>query len=150
MCSSDLVVKSALDIVAGIISKSKIKISTTKDKIMLYGDPQRLIQLYQNLIDNAVKFMGNQPEPIVEIGAKHSEGRIILFVRDNGKGIDQKQGHRLFRLFEKLDEKSEGTGVGLALIKRIVEVHNGAIWFESEGIGKGTTFYFTLEGTRLI
>jgi signal transduction histidine kinase len=144
------VVKSALDLVAGIISKSKIKISTTKDKIMLYGDPQRLIQLYQNLIDNAVKFMGNQPEPIVEIGAKHSEGRIILFVRDNGKGIDQKQGHRLFRLFEKLDEKSEGTGVGLALIKRIVEVHNGAIWFESEGIGKGTTFYFTLEGTRLI
>jgi signal transduction histidine kinase len=73
---------------------------------------------------------------------------VVLFVRDNGAGIDPKYHHKVFGLFEKLDNSTEGSGIGLALIKRIVEVHNGTIWFTSEGKDKGTTFYFTLEGTR--
>jgi signal transduction histidine kinase len=75
---------------------------------------------------------------------------VVLFVRDNGSGIDPRFHHKVFGLFEKLDNTTEGTGIGLALIKRIVEVHNGSVWFESEGEGKGTTFYFTLEKTKMI
>jgi signal transduction histidine kinase len=68
----------------------------------------------------------------------------VFFVRDNGVGIDPAFHHKIFGLFDKLDPKSEGTGVGLALVKRIVEVHSGRIWVESEGKGMGTTVCFTL------
>jgi signal transduction histidine kinase len=118
---------------------------------MLYGNSQRFVQLYQNLLDNAAKFMGGQPEPLIEVGAYTDENNeIVLFVRDNGKGIDPRYHHKIFGLFEKIDNETDGTGIGLALVKRIVEVHGGSIWFTSAGTGKGTTFYFKLEGTTLI
>ncbi|HKI54508.1 MAG TPA: ATP-binding protein, partial [Anaerolineales bacterium] len=68
------------------------------------------------------------------------------FVRDNGIGIEPQQHERIFGLFNKLDANSEGTGIGLALVKRIIEVHGGRIWVESPGLGGGSTFYFTLAG----
>jgi signal transduction histidine kinase len=98
----------------------------------------------QNLVDNAVKFMGNQPKPHITIGAtKNEKHETVFFVRDNGIGIDSQYHERIFTLFSKLNADTEGTGIGLTLIKRIIEVHNGRIWLESEP-GKGTTFYFTL------
>lgn len=149
----EYITHSAVDLVAGRINERKVTVKFTGPKVMVYGHSQRLIQLYQNLIDNAVKFMGNQPNPVIEIGSQpgNNEGKgLILFVRDNGSGIDPRYNHKLFGLFEKLDVNSEGTGIGLALVKRIIEVHNGTIWFISEGLGKGTTFYFTLEGSRAL
>jgi signal transduction histidine kinase len=112
----------------------------------VFGDRVRLVEVVQNLVDNACKFMGEQPSPLIEIGQRgaESDGKPIFFVRDNGIGIDPQYHDKVFGLFNKLDAQSEGTGVGLALVKRIVEVHGGRIWVESEGIGKGTTFYFTL------
>jgi signal transduction histidine kinase len=107
------------------------------------GDRARLVEVVQNLLDNAAKFMGEQPQPRVEIGARAGLGEIVLFVRDNGIGIPPRHHQRVFRLFDKLDPGSEGSGVGLALVKRIVEVHGGRIWVESVGDG-GTTFCFTL------
>jgi len=100
----------------------------------------------QNLIDNACKFMGDQPEPRITIGQRGTDrdGKPIVFVHDNGVGIDPQYHQKIFGLFDKLDPHSEGTGIGLALVKRIVEVHGGRIWVESEGAGKGTTFQFTL------
>jgi PAS domain S-box-containing protein len=141
----------AIDLVAGRISQKNVSVSVAAPDVMLFGNKQRLIQLYQNLIDNSVKFMGNQPSPSIEIGAIADKGKeeINLYVKDNGSGIDPKYQHKVFGLFEKLETGTEGTGIGLALIKRIVEVHNGSIWFVSEGNGKGTTFFFTLEGTSL-
>ncbi|MGA7193864.1 MAG: ATP-binding protein, partial [Anaerolineales bacterium] len=84
------------------------------------------------------------PHPIIEIGQRGEEdGKPIFFVKDNGMGIAPQYHERIFGLFNKLDPQSEGTGIGLALVKRIIEVHGGRIWVESEP-GKGSTFCFTL------
>jgi signal transduction histidine kinase len=89
--------------------------------------------------------MGDQTHPCIEIDQEGSagDGAPILFVRDNGVGIDPKFKDRIFGLFDKLDPRTDGTGIGLALAKRIIEFHGGRIWVESE-LGKGATFYFTL------
>jgi len=110
----------------------------------VYGDRQRVLQVIQNLLDNAAKFMGTQSQPCVEIGLRgYDNDKSIIYVRDNGVGIPQEYHERIFGLFNRLDPQSEGTGVGLALVKRIVEFHGGRIWVESEA-GKGSTFLFTL------
>jgi signal transduction histidine kinase len=110
------------------------------------GDRMRLVQVVQNLVDNAAKFMGGQEEPEIVIGCRGADapGQAVLFVRDNGIGIADRFREQVFGLFHKLDPKSPGTGVGLALVKRIVEVHGGRVWVESAGAGLGATFCFTL------
>ena len=138
------VVKEALDLVAGRIAERGVTVIVTKEPIQLFGDRLRLAEVFQNLVENAVKFMGGQRAPCVEIGVEQVGGETALFVRDNGIGIDPQYQMKLFGLFEKLDPRTEGTGVGLAVVKRIMEVHGGRIWVESEGLGKGATFRFTL------
>jgi len=139
-----VVVKDALDMVAGAIIQKGVEVVATKDPIMLNGDRTRLVEVFQNLVDNAIKFMGGQPKPRVEIGVEKTGEETVFFVRDNGIGIDPRYQPKVFGLFEKYDPGTRGTGIGLALVKRIVEVHGGRIWVESAGIGKGTTFRFTL------
>ena len=85
-----------------------------------------------------------QPAPRIEIGARRDAEETVLFVRDNGRGIESRFLERVFELFEKLDPGAEGTGVGLALVRRIVEAHGGRVWAESDGPGRGATFCFTL------
>ena len=88
--------------------------------------------------------MGNQPNPMIEIGQIGEEsGKTIFYIKDNGIGIASEHYDRIFGLFNKLDPNSEGTGIGLALVKKIIEVHDGRIWVESE-VGRGSMFYFTL------
>jgi len=145
----DAIIKSISDLLAGRLSKKKFKLKLTAKNVILYGEPSRLTEIYQNLIDNAAKFMGDQPEPEIEIGIIANETPPVLFVRDNGIGIEPAYQKKLFMLFEKLDSSSEGNGMGLALVKKIIETHEGKIWVESEGPGKGTTFYFTLAKTRI-
>jgi signal transduction histidine kinase len=112
---------------------------------VLFGDRSRLIEIWQNLIDNAIKYMGdNQSAPCVEIGIDNAGGEPVFYVRDNGIGIEPCYQEKVFSLFEKLDSKSEGTGLGLALVKRIVELYKGRVWFESSGQNCGTCFRFTL------
>ena len=122
-----------------------IRVTVQEDLPGIYADGPRLMEVWQNLIDNAAKFMGDQPNPHIEIGhVPSSKAELpIFFVRDNGMGIDPRFKDRIFGLFDKLDSRTEGTGIGLALVKRIVEFHGGRIWFESEP-GKGATFYFSL------
>ena len=90
--------------------------------------------------------MGPQQKPLIEIGTMEldNSGTPIFFVRDNGMGIAPEYHERIFGLFDKLDASSEGTGIGLALVKRIIEFHGGKIWVEST-VGLGSTFYFTLQ-----
>ena len=103
----------------------------------------RLLEVYQNLVENAVKFMGDQPAPRIEIGAHQNGEEVVCYVQDNGIGIDPRFHEKVFGLFDRLDQQVEGTGIGLALVKRIVEVHGGRIWVESTGEGHGSTFYFS-------
>ncbi|HWR97225.1 MAG TPA: PAS domain-containing sensor histidine kinase [Candidatus Methanoperedens sp.] len=140
------VVKEALDLVAGSVATRNVEVVVAGEPVVLHGDRPRLVEVFQNLVDNAVKFMGDQKAPRVEIGVEHAGGETVIFVRDNGVGIDPKDQAKIFDLFEKLDPALPGTGLGLALVKRIVEVHGGRIWVESQGAGKGTgaTFRFTL------
>ena len=134
----------ALDIIHGQIEKNQVTIQAQPDLPDVYGDRQRLIEVLQNLLENAIKYMGDQSEPRVEFGYHGEEnGNPIFFVKDNGIGISPDYHERIFGLFNKLDATSEGTGIGLALVKRIIEVHGGRIWLKSEP-GKGSTFYFSL------
>jgi signal transduction histidine kinase len=135
----------AANLVAGEIAERGVEVSIDPVLPTVYGDRTRLVTVFQNLIDNAVKYMGAQPEPKVGIGIRpEGNGSHAVFVRDNGSGIEERYLDQVFGLFERLSHDTPGTGVGLALVKRIVEVHGGRIWAESEGPGHGTCFCFTL------
>ena len=137
-------VNSAREIVHGQIEAAGITVNLEPNLPAVYGDKQRLVEVLQNLLDNAIKFMGKQKNPKLEIGQRGQEdNKPVFFVKDNGIGIPPEYHERIFGLFNRLDQNIEGTGIGLALVKRIIEVHGGRIWVESE-LGKGSTFFFTL------
>jgi PAS domain S-box-containing protein len=140
-------VKEALDLVAGRLTARGVQVEVTEEPVMLTGDRTRLVEVFQNLVDNATKFMGDEPAPRVEIGVEQAGEELVLFVRDNGIGIEPQLQPLVFGLFRKLDPGTEGAGLGLALVRRIVELHGGRVWVESEGLGKGTTFRLTLAQT---
>jgi signal transduction histidine kinase len=142
----DEIAREAVELVRGRITERSIAIEIAPGLPVVYGDRTRLVQVMQNLIDNSTKFMGDQMKPRIEIGlAKYAEdGKPILFVRDNGIGISAQNQGKIFGLFNQISPGTEGTGVGLALVKRIIEVHGGEIWVESQGSGQGTTFSFSL------
>jgi PAS domain S-box-containing protein len=110
------------------------------------GDRQRLLRVMTNLLDNAIKFMGDQQEPCIETGVRTDAGTTVFFVRDNGMGFKKENLQKVFGLYERFNPEIPGTGIGLATVKRIIEAHGGKIWVESEGGGKGTRICFTLPG----
>ncbi len=139
------IVQEALSLVEGPLAEVHAGVHVQAGMPVVFGDRLRLVEVVQNLLDNAVKFMGAQEKPHIEIGAcRLASGEQAFFVKDNGIGIPPRYQDRVFRLFDKLDLTSPGTGVGLAIVKRIVDFHNGKIWVESDGQGNGSTFYFTL------
>jgi signal transduction histidine kinase len=111
-------------------------------------DHARIREVLVNLIENAIKYRGSRPDPVIRIGIDRKGDEPVFLVQDNGIGIESRYLERIFNLFEKLDPTTEGTGVGLAIVKRIIEAHGGSVWAESEGPGKGTTFRFTLPVAR--
>ncbi|MDH3763441.1 MAG: response regulator [Gammaproteobacteria bacterium] len=126
------------------ITESDVDIKIDQAMPVAYGDAGRIFEVFQNLVGNAIKFANSEDTSVVEIGAEESAGQVVCHVRDNGVGIQPEYLERIFNLFERLDPQVEGTGIGLALAKRIVEFHNGKIWAESKGLGRGSTFWFSL------
>ena len=138
------IVKDALEIVHGQIEGRSIVIVHKEANVVINCDRVRMTEVMQNLIENSIKFMGDQTSPRIEIGSfKDETGKTIFYVKDNGVGIAPEFQEKIFGLFNKLSTDSTGTGIGLALVKRIIEVHGGQIWVESQ-IGRGAAFYFTL------
>jgi PAS domain S-box-containing protein len=141
-------VNEALLMVAGRIALEKPRLTISDELVSLYCDRARLVEVFQNLLDNAVKFSRSAAEPRIELLVEQVDGETVFRVRDNGIGIDPRYQHKLFGLFEKLHPEMEGTGIGLALVKRIIDVHGGRIWVESAGTGQGTTVSFSLPGSK--
>ena len=139
-------VREAMDLVRGRLDAAHARVEIQDDLPDVYGDRSRLVQLVQNLLDNSAKFFGDQKVPRIVVGSRPgaSDGRPVFFVRDNGEGVAPEDLGRMVGLFERLDDRGRGTGVGLAIVKRVVEVHGGKLWVESEGRGEGTTVCFTL------
>lgn len=143
--SSDLngVLKSSLANLGAVIEKSGAKI-IRDDMPTVSVDQSQIRLLFQNLIDNAIKFRSPAP-PLIEVRAQQQEKEWLFSVKDNGIGIDPRYAERIFDVFERLHRRGEypGTGIGLAICKKIVERHGGRIWVESEA-GKGATFFFII------
>ena len=141
VCMSKLV-GDVVELLSGSIQQRAAVITVQQNLPSVLGDPQRLQQVFQNLIENALKFGGHPPTVVIgcEVKAEHA----IFSVRDNGRGIEPRHRETVFGLFNKLDARTEGTGIGLALVRRIIEFHGGRIWVEGATDGEGAIFYFTL------
>lgn len=140
----NLLAQDVLAQLSGPISQGGVEVVLQPGLPAVWGDAPRIAEVLQNLVENAVKYMGDQLQPLVEIGTREGEHEQVFWVRDNGMGVPQQYQETVFGLFNKLDPHSEGTGIGLALARRIVEFHGGKLWVESEGRGLGSTFCFTL------
>jgi two-component system, chemotaxis family, sensor kinase Cph1 len=110
-----------------------------------YGDKRLITQVFHNLFANSIKFTRNQPAATIEVGCQPGAGEDIFFVRDNGVGFDMNHAQKLFGTFQRLHAATdfEGSGIGLATVRRIIERHGGRVWAEAEP-NKGATFYFSL------
>ena len=137
-------VTEALALTDGRLRASGVKVTVEDGLPNVFGDRQRLVEVIQNLVDNAAKFMGSEPNPMIEIGTSGmKDGMPVIHIRDNGVGIAPEFHERIFGLFNRLDPTVEGTGIGLTLVRRIIEFHGGRVWVESDA-GQGAKFLFTL------
>jgi len=131
---------------AGLLRKYPVQVSTSEFHQQLHGNPIHFGQIWQNLIENAIKYMGDQAQPRIEVGSTQQGHDVVFYVRDNGMGIAPEHSERIFNIFSQLNPENEGSGLGLALVKKIVTLYKGRIWVESAGKGKGSSFMFTLPG----
>jgi PAS domain S-box-containing protein len=139
------ITREALTLVEDRLVNKPITITVADDLPQVTGDHIRLREVLQNLLENAIKYMGDQTKPHIEIGIAEIDRQLACFVRDNGIGISPEYHKNVFGLFKRLGQGDEGTGIGLAIVKRIIELHGGRIWIESTGNpGAGATFWFTL------
>ena len=136
----------AKEMLTALVSDHNCQLVIQQDMPVVIGDKVLLREVFQNLIENAVKFTYNTTEPKIFIYTKRSdpENELIVCVEDNGIGVAEEHKEQIFKLFNKLDPAKSGAGIGLALVRKIVETHNGKIWVESMGQNTGSTFCFTL------
>jgi PAS domain S-box-containing protein len=139
-----LLVQEAVEALHAQIHGRGITLTIPGDLPEIFGDQVRLQQVMTNIIGNAVKFMGDQKEPRIEISTYHQKYEEIICVQDNGIGIAPENLDTIFSVFTRFNPEIPGAGIGLALVKRIIEVHGGQCSVESQGLGKGSRFCFSL------
>jgi signal transduction histidine kinase len=139
------------EVIAGLqpqIEGKGVQVTVSQGLPLVYGEKKRLVQVMENLLSNAIKYIGKEnPSPRIEVGVREQDDQKVIFVKDNGIGIEKIYFEKIFQVFQRLPSAKkieEGTGIGLAIVKRIIEYHGGRVWLESEP-GKGTTFFFTLK-----
>ncbi|HEY3486803.1 MAG TPA: ATP-binding protein [Gammaproteobacteria bacterium] len=142
--SSAACIEDALRLIAADIEQAKAKISVADNLPQVYGNSNLIIRVFQNLINNALKYVDSRT-PEILIGAKEEADEFIFYITDNGIGIEEKYFLKIFEPLKRLhtQQKYPGSGIGLAICNRIVAAHGGRIWVESKP-GQGSTFYFTL------
>ncbi len=136
-----------IEILNGTIQKTKARVVVKPGMPEVFGDKTRIRQVLQNLVENSLKYMGAQKKPLIEIGSsKHENEKVnLFFIKDNGIGIHPEYHEKVFGVFDQLINDKGGTGIGLSLVKKIIELHRGSIWIESSGEeGCGTVFWLTL------
>lgn len=141
------VARDAVETLEPTIRSRGVRVEIHEDLPEVYCERKRLGQVLYNLVSNAIKYMGkDNPSPRVEIGAQELDGKWVFFVSDNGIGIEERFFEKIFQIFERLPaaKNEEGTGIGLAIVKRIIDYHGGRIWLNSAP-GGGSTFFFTLD-----
>lgn len=145
------IARDAEALAAGRLQDRGVVVEIAEDLPVVLVDRVRMVEVFQNLLDNAARFMGDQEEPRVWISSRKVRHETVITVRDNGAGIAPKYHRKVFELFERLDARTDGTGIGLAIVKRVIEHHGGRIWIESEGKpGAGTAFRFTLDWDAVV
>lgn len=143
------------EVVNRVLKELSLRLTERRIRVEMKGEFPKLCvvaryieRVFTNLLDNAIKYMGDQPSPKIEIGAEDKGDHIVFTVRDNGMGIQPEFHERVFAIFQRIKstdtEKVEGSGLGLAFVKKIVELGGGTVWVESPGKGKGSTFCFTV------
>jgi PAS domain S-box-containing protein len=140
------VIGDAVTLVGGCVTARAALVEITDEPWVIRGERGTLVEIFQNLIENAVKFSKVGERPRIRISVEEWGGSPTISVCDKGIGVDPGQIHRVFERFERLGVDREGTGVGLSLVKRLVERHGGKVWIESPGVGCGTTVRLTLAG----
>ena len=142
-------IKSVLELFAQRIKEANARVNVAKDLPTIMVDPKGLQRVFSNLIDNALKYRREDATLLIEIGATRTDEAARIFVRDNGSGIRARYRERIFELFQRADSRTEGTGVGLAIARRVIEVHGGRMWVDSE-TGKGSTFWIELPASMIV
>ncbi|MEM9076432.1 MAG: two-component regulator propeller domain-containing protein [Bacteroidota bacterium] len=139
----------ARGLIQGRMAETGTKLYVDKNLPKIHGDRNRMIQVFENLLDNAIKYMGNQNAPAIRIEATGLENENQFMIIDNGSGLDKKELDKLFVPFERFDSSVEGSGLGLYMVKKIVEAHNGSISAKSEGKNRGSTFVIALPNRKM-
>lgn len=133
-----------IEIMQGMIDEYGAEIEIEEQMPQVLADQARIREVIKNLVENGIKFTSVIRQPRITINAEQVEDKVHCRVQDNGPGIEPRYQDRVFGLFDRLETEVQGTGVGLALVKRIIDIHNGDIWIESQGNGQGCCFCFTL------
>lgn len=144
-CSISDLIQRSLEEFRQVIRSKGIEVRVSGPFPVCFCEPERILQVFMNLLSNSIKFMQDARNPVVEIGYKETQEEHEFFIRDNGIGIEREHHEKIFVIFQRLQDVRdvEGTGVGLTIVKKIVETHRGRVWVESEK-GRGATFYFTI------
>jgi len=140
-------VKDVILMLESDITNTRTTITIEDNLPSIKVEEPRIKEVYLNLIENAIKYRREDIAPEIRIGVRQNkidDQETVFYMHDNGIGIDPRYHNKIFDLFERLDSNSDGTGVGLAIVKRIIDVHHGQLWVESDGLGKGSTFCFML------